>query len=360
MNKLLQTILAGVAPALMAVWTTTARGEAADRGAAFQQVYDLVRSNAVGVTAAGLDRAALQGILDQYPSVVTLGTNALRGVKTQLAPLAERKLFDGGYAYLRVSRVATGLGDQLRSAYERLSATNDLKGVVLDLRYAGGDDYEAAARAADQFLTTAQPLLSWGDQSARSTAKSGAITNPLMVLVNRDTSGAAEALAAVLRNTEAGLVIGSPTAGQAYVFQDFPLRNGGQLRIATGAVRVGPHHLRLSAGVSPDIQVKVKPADEAAYYADPYKVLKPPVPVLFASSPTNSTLGLSPTNTEPVHRLTEADLVRQQEDRLSAPQTEAPPAPAPAAKPVVQDPALARALDLLKGLAVVQRQLRHP
>ena len=44
-----------------------------------------------------------------------------------------------------------------------------------------------------------------------------------MVLVNGETTGAAEALAAALREADAGLIIGNPTAGLAMTTMDFPL-----------------------------------------------------------------------------------------------------------------------------------------
>jgi len=60
-----------------------------------------------------------------------------------------------------VARVAAGLAGQLKAAYEKLNATSKLKGLVLDLRFADGHDFTAAANAADRFLSKEQPLLSW-------------------------------------------------------------------------------------------------------------------------------------------------------------------------------------------------------
>ena len=53
------------------------------------------------------------------------------------------------------------------------------------------------------------------------------------MLVNGETRGAAEALAAALHQAGAGLIIGSPTAGAATSFKEFPLSNGERLRVAT-------------------------------------------------------------------------------------------------------------------------------
>ena len=62
-----------------------------------------------------------------------------------------------------------------------------------------------------------------GGCNRRSTAKTNAIELPLVILINRDTYGAAEALAAALRQAEGALIIGSPSAGRAYFFKDVRL-----------------------------------------------------------------------------------------------------------------------------------------
>ena len=143
--------------------------------------------------------------------------------------------------------------------------------MILDLRYAAGDDYAAAAATAELFIKKEQPLLDWGTGMVRSKDKSDAISLPVAVLVNRQTAGAAEALAAVLRETGSGLILGDRTAGQAMIAQEFPLKNGERLRIATAPIQLGDGSALSEQGLKPDITVEVTPADERAYYADAYK-----------------------------------------------------------------------------------------
>ena len=139
----------------------------------------------------------------------------------------------------------------------KLGATNKLDGVILDLRYAAGDDYASAAATAELFVKKEQPLLNWGNGMVRSKDKSDAISLPVAVLVNRQTAGAAEALAAVLRETGAGLILGSRTAGQAMIAQEFPLKNGERLRIATAPIQLGDGSTLSEQGLKPDIAVEV-------------------------------------------------------------------------------------------------------
>ena len=262
----------------------------------------------------------------------------------------------------RIDRVEGSLAEQLRAAYDGLARTNKskIKGVILDLRFAAGNNYGAAAAAADCFLNSEQPLLEWGTGSARATKKTNAIAAPVAILVNSQTAGAAESLAAALREAEIGLILGGTTAGQANIFKEFSLGNGEKLRIATAQIKLGNGTV-LARGLKPDIAVETSLADERAYLEDPYRILHPPAP---AKNDSSTTSNRASTN-QPAHRPTnEAELVRERRagetldddsDEMSPQIIAAPEEPAP---PVIADTALARALDLLKGLAVIQQS--HP
>jgi len=320
----------------------------------FQEVYDLARSNVAGVTEADLGAAALRGLLQQFPGQIMLETNSMTAAAPAPSgpPISQAKVFDEAYGYLRVAYVAAGLPPAMDEALAGITAANRLKGLVLDLRFAGGNDYAAAAAAADRFLTQAGPLLDWGEGTARATSKTNAFSQPVAILVNAATTGAAEALAGLLRETKVGLVIGAPTAGRGAIFKEFALSSGQRLRLATGQVRLAEGKAFPASGLAPDISVAVNPDDEKQYYADPYKVLAKPVgQAVGARGATNVAAA-----TNQPGRITEAELVRMRREGIDfEPQMGMlPPRPSAPEKPAVSDPALVRALDLLKGLAVVR------
>ena len=132
---------------------------------------------------------------------------------------------------------------------------------------------------------------------------------PLAILVNGQTRDAAQMLAVDLREVQTGLIFGSPTPD-----------------------------------LRPDIAVSVKMDDERMFLQNPY-----------ALPPTNNPAGDdATTNFVPfIDHTSEADLVREKikdgdEDENTAPTRVVP------AKPVIRDPALARAVDFLKALAVLK------
>ncbi|HEY3932374.1 MAG TPA: hypothetical protein VGM58_08390 [Verrucomicrobiae bacterium] len=133
---------------------------------------------------------------------------------------------------------------------------------------------------------------------------------PLAILINAETRGAAVKLAADLREARAGLIFGNP-----------------------------------AKDLQPDISVPVNAVAEKDFLENPFGTL--------AQSETNSS---ATTNDflPFVDHTSEADLVREKikdgdEDEDSASR------PAEPSKPFIRDPVLARAVDLIKGLAVVRQ-----
>ena len=324
----------------------------------FDEVYQLLRAHLKGASEGDLNRAAVEGLLAQLKSGAMLVGGAAGAEAPAASALGKSMVYDDSYAYFRVLKVDTNLAGELMASYREMVATNKskIKGVVLDLRYAGGTDFAAAAAAADCFLNADQPLLECGGVVSRSTKKDNAITVPLAALINSQTSEAAEGLAAVLRQTSTGLLLGSESAGRASVFQDFPLSQGGKLRIAVGEIKLGDGAV-FRGGIQPDIAVKTNPEEERAYWEHPYQV--PGGAGKTNAAGSNVAAGASPGEGGPYRRFNEADLVREQRDGtdLEA-EFGGGRMPLDPKIRIMRDPVLGRALDLLKGLAVVQKP--HP
>jgi hypothetical protein len=332
---------------------------AAENTPSLKELQELLKANLVDADDASLNRAAVEGLLQQLSGLVTLSTNSQSATGDCTGvPLAKTGVYDDGFGYLRVGCVGGDLVKQLTSAMEGLSSSNKIKGWVVDLRYAGGSDYKVAAAVADRFTDQEQALLDCGQGMIRSAAKENTVRVPVLVLINRQTSKAAEALAAMLRKVKPALLLGTNTAGHAFVFKELPLKDGQFLRVAASRLRLGDGAVLSRQGVKPDIFIGVSPADEQAYFQDPYKQIALSSPVVGEGSGGDSILAGSSTNRASRQRLNEAELVRMLRDggehdlegasnRLNA-----------VARPVVRDPVLARAIDLLKGLSLVKASVR--
>ena len=237
-----------------------------------------------------------------------------------------------------------GLAGQLVAALEKLNAAKKVKGTILDLRFAGGGDYAAAAAAAEKFIGGEKALLQIEGRVLRSTATNAALAGPLVVLVNGETTAAAESLAAILRKANVAMLIGGATPGQAGVFMEYPLKNGQRLRLASGMVRLGDGSALTGTGLKPDVSVEVRADEERVYLGDPYADLT------VAGAKTGA-------GTQPRHRMTEAELVKRQREGRNTEEDEIPGAAAATgeqARLLIRDPALARAVDILKGLVLLK------
>jgi C-terminal processing protease CtpA/Prc len=311
----------------------------------FKEVQQVVREHLAGATDESVNRAAIDGLILALKGRAELVTPASDEATNRPALVARQEVFDDGVGYARVGLVADGLAAAVAKSVSELGASNKLSGLVLDLRFAGGNDYAAAAAVADLFLKSEIPLLNGGKGLVSSSGKTNAIRMPVVALVNSETVEAAEALAAVLRQTGLGLLLGNKTAGRAGVRSDFKLSTGQTLRVVTAPVLLGDAKPVAATGVLPDIEVPVKIEAERAFYADaPATTSK-----VHVAGATNSVA-----RSAKRVRVTEADLVREKRgdgDFESVTNARVKAEPEVYA---IQDPALSRAIDLLKGLAVVR------
>ncbi len=315
-------------------------GVRAETPVKFDEVFSLVRSNLTGVSEAELSKAATLGFIEKLQGKVELSDAPAEPTGGPL--VAKTNVFDGVFGYVRLNRIGPGVGSQ---ALEAIKSSKNLKGLVLDLRFARGNDYAAAVELVGVFLGTEKPVLQWGEHVAKTAARSEVVELPLAVLVNRQTTGAAEALAGALREQQLALLIGSRTAGQAVIFDDFPLSNGQHLKIAHQQVMLAGGQAINPSGLAPDITVDVDEKNERRWLDDPYLAfLKPGVPAGPAPFLTSLTNRLN-------RRPNGAEVARRHREALDEENPEAPKA-SEVAPLVVQDAALSRALDFLKGLTV--------
>jgi hypothetical protein len=321
----------------------------------YAELRELVRTNALQVSGEQLDEAAATAVLGLVHGQI-LEAGEVLNEESEAPAIADKRRFEPGCLYVRVGQVTLGLAPQLAAALADPALTTNCIGLVLDLRFAGGTEYAGAAAVANLFSSEAGPLLDWGADRAESTAKTNAWTRPVAVLVNPQTRGAAEALAAVLRTRKTALLLGGRTSGTAAVFRSLPLADGRRLRLAAAAVRTSDGLPIPLTGLEPEIRLNVHTNAELAYLSDPFALVL---------SGTNAVAGTNRlvNSVQVRRRVTEADLVRarranepETNPSTNAPATNRPPATpvAPPVTPPVRDPVLARALDLLKGLHLLR------
>jgi carboxyl-terminal processing protease len=189
--------------------------------------------------------------------------------------LSARRLEDNSWDYLfdhknKVGLIRLGgLGNttayDTRQALERLKRAG-MRGLVLDLRWCPGGYLREAANTAALFLGEA-PLATIrtreGEQKLASEAGNKFTDFPLVVLVNGETSGGAELIAAALQDNKRAVVVGQRTVGKASIQTVLPLNvNGCGLKLTTGTF-VRP------SGANLNRERDSRPADDWGVRPDP-------------------------------------------------------------------------------------------
>jgi len=345
---------------LAAVWVgALPPGElrAEEKALKFDEVFQIIRTNLPGVTEEQLGAVAARGLIKELGGKVELRDGAPAAVDSGAA-VAKHSIFPGGFGYVRIGVVDGALPGEFAKAVLGMEKP---KGLVVDLRFAGGRDYDAAGKVADLFLAGGVTVLELEGRAVQSTDESPALRWPLAVLVNAQTAGAAEALAAILQRRAAALLLGGRTAGEAKLFETVALSTGQSLRIARIPIGLGDGAAIPEQGLVPDIEVAIGAAEERAFLDDPHGGLAGAL----TSAPrqraglagASGELGVGGNGGAPAP-FNEAELVRRHRAGQGGSLGERPSAGEPAPRPVVADPVLARGLDFLKGVAVLQQQSR--
>lgn len=341
MRKLLGLTVCCVSFAVLAAEDAQERVDVGNGLPSFQEVREVIRTNLVGATEESVNAASVEGLLKALEAQVELVEPDDSTTNTVPSPFVTKaRIYRDHIGYAHLERIAEGAAKQVREALREMASTNELIGFVLDLRFATGEDYAAAVTIADLFLDQEVALMNWGDGLKRSTAKENAIRLPMAILLNRKTTGSAEALAGALRYANRAVLIGGRTAGAAGVRHTFELSTGHRLRIVTSMVQLADGKHLSTDGLVPDVEVAVSPADEKRYLEDAFAHL--------------SADAAGKDNAMAVQRINEADLVRTWRGEALVDRTNRQPANGEAGE-LVQDPSLVRALDLMQGLAVMRR-----
>ncbi len=147
-------------------------------------------------------------------------------------------------------------------------ASKKVDAVVVDLRASSvNGEFEIAAEMAKRFVAKGKTMWTLHKVSARqdqpfTNERDPAFSGITIGLIDNETSGAAEAVAAALKSKPQTLLIGQPSAGRAVEYSDFPLASGKILRIAVGEV-TGPDGQSLfPGGVKADLPVEMAPAQK--------------------------------------------------------------------------------------------------
>jgi hypothetical protein len=230
---------------------------------ALDEAIDLLREHYLTPAALEereLKRATLQGLLERLGTGVSL---VAPGTVPE-APVSpfRSEVLDGRIACVRLGSLRDEHLAQLDTALADFT-TRALRALVLDLRATpAGTDYERAAEVCRRFTPKGRVLFTVRKPRAQeervlTSRDEPKYTGLLVVLVDPDSAGSAEVIAAVLRAESRAMVIGQQTKGEAVEFADLALPGGKVLRTAVAEVVLPQGAPVFPGGLTPDLRVEV-------------------------------------------------------------------------------------------------------
>ena len=289
------------------------------------------------ITETDISRATLQGLMAKLGHGLILLPGKTANPATPGAPFYS-EIFEDHIGYIRPGALNEV---NLQAMDKKLAEFQNKKvdALVLDLRSSEGEDFAVAADFAKRFSSKGKALFSLHkagkEERSFSSDRDSSFKGLLLVLIDDDTTGAAEALASAVRSTNKALTIGDRTAGGAVTYSDLPLPSGKILRVAVSEAAGENGQSLYPEGVKPDLPVQMSMPEKRQIFQT--SIEKGMGPYVFETERAHLNEAALIAGTNP-----ELDPAEQRRSR--------------ALSKMPRDAVLQRALDLITSLEVFQRR----
>jgi carboxyl-terminal processing protease len=285
-----------------------------------------------------------RGNQEPFDLTITRAVVKIQSVKSKL---------EDDIGYIRITSFNEQTDQGLQKAVKDIQekAGKKLLGYVLDLRNNPGGLLDQAVAVVDDLLDKGEIVSTRGrraEDAQRYNAKPGDITNglPIVVLINGGSASASEIVAGALQDQRRAILLGTKSFGKGSVQTIIPLPGHGAMRLTTARYYTPSGRSIQAKGIEPDIVV------------EPAKIEKIDV----SNRPHEADLRGALKNTDTV--------VTPQKPKESKPGPDTPPSAKPTPQsdsssvdPLIlgtaEDYQLARAMDMLRGVALFQKRVAN-
>jgi Peptidase family S41 len=227
-----------------------------------KEILDKLRTNYVdsrALTNDELNQAAIKLLLAKLGPGVRVQTQSEFARAIPVRPF-RYEVVSNRFSYIRLGTLKDNTLTQLDNALGE-SRSRNVEGLIIDLRTVSEDsDYDVANSIVSRFVGNGEPtfdLITKGAEPKKFINQSTPLYHgPIAVLIDRQTAGAAEVIAGVLKTKDRALLIGQTTAGRAVKYKTEPLGDL-QVSVAESEVQIAGLPLIFPGGLVPDIAVNV-------------------------------------------------------------------------------------------------------
>jgi len=146
-------------------------------------------------------------------------------------------ILDENIGYIKLTGFTQTAGNDVRKALQELEQSQELKGLILDLRGNGGGLLQEAVNVTNIFIDKGELVVSTKgklpDKNQEHRTRFAPVDKdiPLVVLVNRASASASEIVAGAIQDLDRGVIIGQRTFGKGLVQNVIPLSYNSQAKI---------------------------------------------------------------------------------------------------------------------------------
>jgi carboxyl-terminal processing protease len=181
--------------------------------------------------------------------------------------VTESEMLEGGIAHVRLNDFSAEAHRKLAEEIEEL-LTQDLKGLILDLRGNPGGFLGESVQVAGLFLPEGEVVLierhSDGTEKRYRVPEGPIVPDlPLVLLVDAGSASASEIVAGALQDYGRAVLIGETTFGKGSIQLAYELSNGAELRVTIARFYTPRERVIHEQGVEPDIAVELTEEDLA-------------------------------------------------------------------------------------------------
>ena len=276
---------------------------------------------------------ARKGTEKPFDVTITRDTIKLTAVKTRL---------EGNTVVARITtfndQTYANLEEGLKKAIADAGGIDKIAGVIVDLRNNPGGLLNQAISVSDAFLDKGEIVSTRGrnpQDSERFNAEAGDLINgkPIVVLINGGSASASEIVTGALQDHHRAIVVGTKSFGKGSVQTVMPMKGGGAMRLTTARYYTPSGRSIQALGISPDIWVEQPEPKPAATEAEAAKS---------AADKQRTEADLRGSLSNDSMTADEKKVLEEEQKKAEA-----------SAKLREEDYQLAYAIDILKGLSVV-------
>ncbi|MFZ4464247.1 MAG: S41 family peptidase [Bacteroidales bacterium] len=197
------------------------------KGKTTQQISDLLK----GQPGSSIDVKIKREGIDE-PFVTSLTRE-----KIKIDNIPYQTVFENGIAYIRLTGFTQKAAAEVKEVLVKMKETQQLKGLIIDLRSNGGGLLNEAVDITNLFVEKGELIVTTkGKTEDRTTIHRTRqapvdLNIPMVVLVNESSASASEILAGALQDLDRAVIVGQRTFGKGLVQNVVPLVYNTQMKV---------------------------------------------------------------------------------------------------------------------------------